>query len=155
MDNLTLQDLPILREMTGDHGGKWGQNTALWAIVAIILVVAFLWFFRKTGDDKADLAASVQKLYGRVDAIEPAVTAHGNAINDLNSVTSATTQAVGDFKSMTLRNLAALDDAVFEPRTHGEWHGRRSSCGCNDSRFIKKSVFTPSETSVEQIETCG
>lgn len=150
MDNLTLQDLPIIREMMGDKGGKWGQNTALWAIVAIVIVIAFLWFCRKAGDDKADLAASVQNVYARVNAIEPAVTAQGNAISELKSVTTATTQAVGDFKATALRNLAALDNAVFTSR-YGEHH----SCGCNDSRFIKKSVYTPSETSVEQIETCG
>ena len=154
--DMTFQDMAAIKEMMEDHkGGRWGQNTALWAIVAIILVIAFLWFCRKAGDDKADLAASVQNLYGRVNAIEPAVTAHGNAINDLNSVTSATTQAVGDFKSTTLRNLAALDDAVFAPRIGYDHAPARSSCGCTDSRFIKKSVFTPSETSVEQIETCG
>ena len=149
--DMTFQDMAAIREMMDDHrGSKWGQNTALWAIVAIILVIAFLWFCRKAGDDKADLAASVQNLYGRVNAIEPAVTAHGNAINDLNSVTSATTQAVGDFKRSALRNLEALDNAVFVSRCGG---GR--DCGCNDSRFIKKSVYTPSSTTVEQVETCG
>lgn len=134
----------------GDHGGKWGQNTALWAIVAIIVVIAFLWFCRKAGDDKADLAASVQGLYGRVNAIEPAVTAQGNSISELKSVTTATTQAVGDFKATAMRNLNALDEAVFTSRC-----GERRGCGCSDSRFVKTSVFTPSTTSIEQIETCG
>lgn len=149
---MTIQDAAALREMMGsDHGGKWGQNTALWAIVAIAIVIAFLWFCRKAGDDKADLAASVQNLYGRVNAIEPAVTAQGNSISELKSVTTATTQAVGDFKATALRNLNALDNAVFVSRCGGEHRG----CGCEDSRFIKKSVFTPSTVSVEQIETCG
>lgn len=148
---MDFKDMAAIKEMMDDHrGGRWGQNTALWAIVAIILVIAFLWFCRKAGDDKADLAASVQNVYARVNAIEPAVTAQGNAISELKSVTTATTQAVGDFKATALRNLAALDNAVFVSRC-GDHH----SCGCNDSRFIKKSVFTPSTTSVEQVETCG
>lgn len=148
---MDFKDMAAIKEMMDDHrGGRWGQNTALWAIVAIILVIAFLWFCRKAGDDKADLAASVQNVYARVNAIEPAVTAQGNAISELKSVTTATTQAVGDFKATALRNLAALDNAVFTSRC-GEHH----SCGCNDSRFVKKSVFTPSTTSVEQIEICG
>ncbi len=149
--DMDFKDMAAIKEMMDDHrGGRWGQNTALWAIVAIILVIAFLWFCRKAGDDKADLAASVQNVYARVNAIEPAVTAQGNAISELKSVTTATTQAVGDFKATALRNLAALDNAVFVSRC-GDHH----SCGCNDSRFIKKSVFTPSTTSVEQVETCG
>ena len=154
MDNLTVQDMAAIREMMGDHSGKWGQNTALYSIVVIIAIIAFLWFCRKAGDDKADLAASVQNLYGRVNALEPAVTRVAENVSDLNSVTSATTQAVGDFKKFTLRQLNDLDDAVFVPRTYGEYH-HRSGCGCNDSRFIKKSVYTPSETSVEQFESCG
>ena len=155
--DLNFQDMAAIREMMDDHrGGKWGQNTALWAIVAIVIVIAFLWFCRKAGDDKADLAAAVQNLYGRVNALEPAVTRVAENVSDLNSVTSATTQAVGDFKKFTLRQLNDLDDAVFVPRTYGEYYHHRSGCGCNDSsRFIKKSVYTPSETSVEQIETCG
>ena len=46
--------------------GWWGQNTALWAIVAIAIVIAFLWFCHKSGEDKANLAGSIQQLYGRV-----------------------------------------------------------------------------------------
>lgn len=149
--DMDFKDMAAIKEMMDDHrGGRWGQNTALWGIVAIILVIAFLWFCRKAGDDKADLAAAVQNVYARVNAIEPAVTAQGNSISELKSVTTATTQAVGDFKATALRNLTALDNAVFTSRC-GEHH----SCGCNDSRFVKKSVFTPSTTSVEQIETCG
>lgn len=144
--------MAAVRELMGDnHSGIWGQNTALWAIVALVLVIAFLWWCRKSGDDKADLAAAIQRLFGRVDAIEPAVTAQGNAITELKSVTSATTQAFGDFKRNALHQLNDLDDAVFVARCGDH----RSSCGCNDSRFVKRSVYTPSETSVEQVETCG
>lgn len=152
-NNFSVQDIAAIREMMDDggRGGKWGQNTALWAIVAIVIVIAFLWFCRKAGDDKADLAASVQGLYGRVNAIEPAVTAQGNAIVALNSVTAATTQAVGDFKAVASQQLAALDGAVFVPRCAVQTRG----CGCTDSRFVKTSVYTPSTTSVEQVETCG
>ena len=150
--DMNFQEMAAIREIFDDHkGGKWGQNTALWAIVAIVIVIAFLWFCRKAGDDKADLAASVQNLYGRVNAIEPAVTRIGENVASVNSVLSATTQAVGDFKTTANRQLAYLEGAVFEPRYGHNHH----SCGCNDSRFVKKSVFEPGTTTVEQIETCG
>ena len=150
--DMSFQEMAAVREMMGsDHtGGWWGQNTALWAIVAIIIVVALIWFCHRSGKDKADLAASIQGLYGKVNAIEPVVARNVENISALNSVTSATTQAVGDFKQTALRNLNALDEAVFVSRCGGQ----RSGCGCNDSRFVKTSVYTPSTTSVEQIETC-
>lgn len=149
---MTFQEMAAVREvMGGDHtGGWWGQNTALWAIVAIIIVVALIWFCHRSGKDKADLAASVQGLYGKVNAIEPVVARNVENISALNSVTSATTQAVGDFKQTALRNLNALDNAVFTTRC-----GERSGCNCGDSRFVKTSKFTPGEISIEQIETCG
>ena len=154
MDNFSIQDMAAIREVMGDHkGGIWGQNAALWALVALILVIALFWWMYRNGDDKANLAASVQKLYGRVDAIEPAVTAHGLAINDLNSVTSATTQAVGDFKRTAFRELNGLEEAVFVPR-FAAWPPHHRECG-GDSRFVKKSTFTPGEVSIEQIETCN
>ena len=150
--DMNYQELAAIKEVMEDNkGGKWGQNTALWAIVAIVIVIAFLWFCRKAGDDKADLAASVQGLYGRVNAIEPAVTRIGENLASVNGVLSATTQAIGDFKTTATRQLAALDGAVFVARCEVE----RSGCGCTDSRFIKKSVYAPSTTTVEQIETCG
>lgn len=149
---MSFQEMAAIREMMDDHrGSKWGQNTALWAIVAIIIVIAFLWWCHRSGENKADLAASIQNLYGRVNTLEPIVARNVENLTSINSVLSATTQAIGDFKTVTNRQLAALDGAVFTSRCGGE----RGGCGCNDSRFIKKSVYTPSETSVEQIETCG
>lgn len=130
-------------------GGKWSIATSLWVIVGIVLVIAFLWFVHKNGDAKADLAASVQKLVGRVDAIEPAVTAQGNNLYALNGVMSATTQAVGDFKKVTDAQLAALDGAVFVPRC-------QSGCSANGgTRFVKRDNYCLSDSSLQAIDTCG
>ena len=77
-----------------ETGGWWGQNTALWAIVAIIIVIAFLWFCHKQGEDKANLAGSIQQLYGRVNAIEPAVTANAQNVYRINNTLAQTVQGV-------------------------------------------------------------
>lgn len=146
---MNFQEMAAVREiMSDDHGGRWGQNTALWAIVAIIIVIAFLWWCHEGGKNKADLAASIQGLYGKVNAIEPIVAHHTENLESLNSVTSATTQAVGDFKSVTKRQLAQLEGAVFTSRCADD------GCGCNNSRFVKKSTFTPSTVEVTQEERC-
>ena len=103
-----------------------------------------------TGNDKADLAASIQKLYGRVDAIEPAVTAQGNNIYTLNSVMSATTQAVGDFKTLANEQLASLNGAVFTSRC-----GCGNGCGNGSPRFVKRDNYCLNDSSLQAIETCG
>lgn len=149
MDNLSVQDLMAYNELTRDHHeGKWSIATSLWVIVGVALVIYFLWTAHKQGDAKADLAASVQKLVGRVDAIEPAVTAQGNNLFNINSVLSATTQAFGDYKSVAEAQLAALNGAVFTSRCGG---------GCNNggTRFVKRDNYCLSDSSLQAIDTCG
>lgn len=151
MDNLSIQDLFAYRELSGDnskHDCKWSMSTSLWVIVGIIFVIALLWYVNRTGNDKADLSASIQKLYGRVDALEPAVTAQGNNIYALNSVMSATTQAVGDFKSVANEQLAALNGAVFTSRC-------ASACNNGSPRFVKRDNYCLNDSSLQAIETCG
>ena len=129
------------------EGGWWGQNTALWAIVAIIIVIAFLWFCHKSGEDKANLAGSIQQLYGRVNAIEPAVTANSQNVYRINNTLAQTVQGVQDIKD----DVAGLDAAVFTSRC-----GCGRSGGCNnDTRYVAKNSYNLATSTLEQIETCG
>ena len=150
MEGMTIQDVMALNEITRkDHNeGRWSMATSLWVIVGIIFIVALLWYVHRTGADKADLAASVQKLVGRVDAIEPAVTAQGNNLFNINSVLSATTQAFGDYKTVAEAQLASLNGAVFTSRCSG---------GCNNggTRFTKRDNYCLSDSSLQAVETCG
>lgn len=151
MESMTIQDARALAELMQEerHDEKWPIVTPLYLIVAIIFILALLWYVHRTGQDKADLAASIQGLYGRVNAIEPAVAANVEKISTLNGVTSATTQAIGDFKAMANAQLAALDDAVFAPR-YGS--------GCNNGgspRFTKRDNYCLTDSSLQAIETCG
>lgn len=150
--DMTLQDLLAYKEISGEgkHQGKWGMTTALWVIAAIIFLLAILWFVHKTGQDKADLAGSIQGLYGKVNALEPAVTSQGNSIYDINGVLSATVQGVGNLKTSVAEQLAALNGAVFVPRCGS------SRCGNNGgSRFVKTDNYSLCESNLQAIETCG
>ena len=150
MEGMTIQDVMALNEITRkDHNeGRWSMATSLWVIVGIIFIVALLWYVHRTGADKADLAASVQKLVGRVDAIEPAVTAQGNNLFNINSVLSATTQAFGDYKSVAEAQLASLNGAVFTSRCSG-------GCTNGGTRFTKRDNYCLSDSSLQAVETCG
>ena len=70
-----------------NESGKWGQNIALFAIIAVAIALFVVWLCNKSGQDKADLAASVQKLYGQVECLSnqsnkyaDRVDAIGNAV---------------------------------------------------------------------------
>lgn len=151
MESMSIQDARALAELMQEerHDEKWPIVTPLYLIVAIIFILALLWYVHRTGQDKADLAAAVQNLYGRVNAIEPAVTASVEKISTLNGVLSATTQAIGDFKTVANAQLAALDGAVFAPRYQS---------GCNNGgspRFTKRDNYCLTDSSLQAIETCG
>lgn len=132
--------------MEGTDGGRWGQNTALWAIVAIIVVIAFLWFCHKSGEDKANLAGSIQQLYGRVNTLEPVVANNAATLNRVGNTLSAAVQGVADIKA----DVDALDGAVFAPVC-----GRRGGCGCGEEKFRKESTYTLASTSLTEIDTCN
>ena len=148
MDNMTMSDFAAYHELTKQKQSRWCEKTAIWSIVVVLIVLAFMWFVHRQGKDKADLAASIQGLYGKVNALEPAVTAQGQQLYAINGVLSATTQAVGDFKTDAMRQLAALDGAVFTPKCG-------SNCGNNGTRFVKRDNYCLSDSSLQAIDTCG
>lgn len=153
MAEMTLQDLAAMQELTKEkHSGKWSENTALWSIVIVLIVLALMWYVNRVGSDKADLAAAVQSTVSRVNSLEVATTAQGNDIRSLNGVLSATTQAVGDFKASASDMLAALNGAVFTPRC-----SRGGSCGGGNgqARFVKTATYCLNDSQLQEIDTCG
>ena len=154
MADMTVQDLAALQELTKDkHPGKWSENTALWSIVIILIILALMWYINRIGADKADLAAAVQSTVSRVNSLETATTAQGNDIKDLNKVVSATTQAQGDFQFTAQEMLANLNRATFAPR----W-GHGGSCrgnGEGTARFVKRANYCLEDQSLQEIDTCG
>lgn len=154
MAEMTLQDLAAMQELTKEkHPGKWSENTALWSIVIVLIILALMWYVNRVGSDKADLAAAVQSTVSRVKSLETAASAQGNDIKELNSVLSSTTQAVGDFKSTASDMLANLNHTVYGPR---HYHGN-GGCDCNGGspRFVKKATYCLNDSQLQEIDTCG
>lgn len=157
MADMTVQDLAALQELTKDkHPGKWSENTALWSIVIILIILALMWYINRIGADKADLAASVQSTVSRVNALETATTAQGNDIKDLNKVVSATTQAQGDFQFSASEQIARLERASFRPAW--DYGCNRNGCNGNNNgtaRFVKRANYCLEDQSLQEIDTCG
>ena len=156
MAEMTVQDLAALQELTKDkHSGKWSENTALWAIVVVLIILALMWYINRVGADKADLAASIQSATSRISAVEVATNAQGNDIKDLNKVVSATTQAQGDFKFTAKEMLANLNRAAFRPAWEHGGCGRNSCNGNGSARFVKRANYCLEDQSLQEIDTCG
>ena len=136
-----------MEETKGTWGG--GIMTALWVIVGIVAIAILVWVWNKNCTEKAEIAAGVQKLVGRVDALEPAVTAQGKNLYDLNGVTAATVQGVKDMKQCFGEDIYQLNEEVFfNPR-------RRSGCGgCGNREFKQTSTYNLASTNVTVDESC-
>lgn len=150
MAEMTVQDLAALQELTKDkHSGKWSENTALWAIVVVLIILALMWYINRVGADKADLAASIQSATSRISAVEVATNAQGNDIKDLNKVVSSTTQAQADFQYTAGEQIAMLNRATFVPR------GGRGCNGEGSARFVKRANYSLEDQCLQEIDTCG
>jgi hypothetical protein len=142
--DMTIQDVMALQKMGIDESG-WHQP--IWWIFAILVAIFLLWWCNKQGDGKADLAAAISNINGRLNTLEPVVK--NNAEQNFNTARtlSGIVQGVEDIRDYTYSQIAALDGAVFKSRCSS-----RCSTG---ARFLKKSSYTPSTTTVEEIDTCG
>ena len=156
MADMTVQDLAALQDLTKDkHSGKWSENTALWAIVIVLIILALMWYINRVGADKADLAASIQSATSRISAVEVATKAQGDDIKDLNKVVSSTTQAQADFQYTAGEQIAMLNRAAYRPAWEHGGCGRNSCNGNGSARFVKRANYCLEDQSLQEIDTCG
>ena len=115
MGEFNLQDYAAMRELEQMNTKGWGSTTAMWVIAAVIVIAFFVYLWQQGCNEKVLFATGLAKLDGRVDAIEPAVTAQGNNLYKLNGVTAATVQAAA---------AAAVGTASSDRLPLTNWHRR-------------------------------
>lgn len=154
--DMTIQDILALRGINDETNG-WHQP--IWWIFAVLVVIFLLWWCNKQGDGKADLAAKISEMDGRLNTLEPVVK--NNAEQNFNTARtlSGIVQGVQDIKDYTYDQLNQLDHAVFKSRYahgygygYGYEHGR--GCGGSGAKFIQRSTYTPGTTTVEVVDEC-
>lgn len=154
MGGLSVQDYAAMRDIEYHKNKDHSIYTVGLLIVAAIVIAFFVWLFGKNSNEKVQFATAVSKLDGRLDALEPAVTAHGNNLYKLNSVMSATDQGVKDLKQNFGDQLYELNDEVFYSRRHR--HGREGGCGSSGGRvFNQRSTYNLASQEVTVDERCA
>ena len=137
-------------KMTEKDGKGWGLTAAVYLVVGIIAIALLAYLGYKGCDEKAQLTAGVASLAGRVNAIEPALTAQGNNLYQINGVLASTVQGVKDIKQCFGEDIYQLNEEVFYNRRRG------SSCGggCGNREFRQSSTYNLASTQVTVDETC-
>lgn len=137
--------------MENNEGKGWGgMPIALWVIAAVVLLALIVYVWNKNCTEKAEIAAGVQKLVGRVDALEPAVTSQGNNIYTLNGVVASTVQGVKDMKQCFGDDIYQLNEEIF----YGARRARGGCGGCGNREFKQTSTYNLASTNVTVDETC-
>ena len=130
------------------NDSNWGGNIALYIIAAVIIIAILAYMWHKNANEKAQFSTGIAELVGRVNALEPAVTAQGNNLFALNGALASTVQGVKDMKECFGYDIAGLNEAVFAPRT-------RTACGsCGNREFKQSSTYNLASTQVIVDETC-
>jgi len=130
------------------NDGKWGTNTALYGILIVLGLIIIFWWCYQSGKDKANLAASIQELYGRMNCVEPVVKNNAQQLYDINGDLKGIVQGVQDFKDRSYENLAVLNRSVFTTTFN-------RNRGCNSTGYRKQEKFESCGTELIQVETCG
>lgn len=151
MADMNLQDYAAMRDLECKNTKGWGSTTALWVIAAVIVVAFFVYTWQKGCNEKVQFATGLAKLDGRVDALEPAVTAQGNNLYKLNGVTAATVQGTKDMRDCFGEQIYNLNESVFYTRKN-----RGGGCGgCGSREFKQTSTYNLASQAVTVDETCS
>ena len=152
MADMTMQDFVALQKLSRSNEDGYGWHTAIWWIFAVLVAIFLLWWCNKQGDGKADLAAEISGINGKLNTLEPVVK--NNAEQNFKTATALAgiVQGVEDIKDYTYGQISALDHAVFKSRFNSY------GCGCGNGRggqrFIQKSTYGTPTITAEVVEEC-
>lgn len=156
MADMTLSDYAAMREIECKHKDGWGLTTAVWVLVAAVLIFAIVYNWTKNCNEKAQFATSLARLDGRVDCLEPDVRWAGQQLYAANGAIAATVQGVGDMKANFSNQLFQLNREVFYDDGIGCGGNsyRRSGCGCGNREFAQTQNYTLASQGVTVTERC-
>ena len=137
---MSLRLKSVYMNENGTDRGWWGQNLALFIIAAVAIVLFVVWLSNKSGQDKADLAASIQRLYGKVDCIEPQVIKYIDRVDAIGVALAKTAQSQADFQEYIERYMP-----VGRCGSHG---------GCGTDKFTKETTYTAGTTTLVEKDVC-
>ena len=146
---MELQDYVAMQELQCNHKKGWSAATALWVLVAAIIVFAIVYNWTKNTNEKVAFATSIANINGRLSSVEPAVVSQGKNLYALNSVVSASVQGVKDIDDQ----IYQLNREVFYEGIHGRSRGG-CGCGCGNREFRQSSTYNLASQSVTVDETC-
>ncbi|MEG0560709.1 MAG: hypothetical protein RR513_09380 [Muribaculaceae bacterium] len=149
---MSFQDFAAMRELEHDGKSGWGATTAIWVLVAAVIIFAIVYNWTKNCDEKVLFSTGLANLTGRMDCVQPKVSDLSAQNYGTAQVLAGTVSALNQSDKYINYNLNELNER-FLFRNHGHEDG---NCGCRggNRRFDQRSTYEPKSTEVIVSETC-
>lgn len=155
MSNMSIQDFAALREMEHDKTAGWGGTTALWVLVAAVIIFAIVYNWTKNCNEKVLFSTGLANLQGRIDCMTPKVETLGAQNYQTAQVLAGTVSTLNVSDKYINQNLNEINERFLYNRGCGEHRGCGEGRGCGGNRrFDQRSTYIPSTTEVIVSETC-
>ena len=159
-NKMELQEYAAMRELEQNGNKHWGATTAIWVLVAAVIIVAIVYNWTRNCNEKVQFSTALANLNGRVSCMEPSVRWAGEQLYTANGTIQSLDRGVRDMGQNFGEQLFQLNDEVFyNPNQCGCGRGRnRSGCGgcgsCGGREFRQTSTYNLASTNVTVDETC-
>ena len=118
MAEMAISDYASIKELENEHRDGWGSTTALWVIVAALILFAIVYNWTRNCNEKVQFAVGMARMEGRLNCIEPDVRWAGQQLYAANGAISATVQGVGDMKQNFGNQLFQLNREFAQTQTY-------------------------------------
>lgn len=147
---MELHEYAAMRELENSKTEGWGATTALWVIVAVILIFAIVYNWTRNCNEKVEFANGLATLKGQIQCMAPVLESTANRMYDANgAITGLVTGVKAEFKS--------LNKDVNRLWAEMEENERGGCCGGNGGghrRFAQTSNYALKDTQVSVTESC-
>jgi hypothetical protein len=153
---MDLGEYAAMREVENQRSEHWGTNTALWVIVAVIIILAIVFNWTRNCNEKVNFATSLAQLEGRISCMEPNVRWAGEQLYAANGLVNGVIQGVKDMNQNYGQQLFQLNEEVFyTPAQRGtNGGGCCGGNGGNNRTFAQTQNYTLASQGVTVTETC-
>lgn len=154
--SMTISDYVMLKEAERDQSSGWSSSTALWVIVAVIILFAIVYNWTKNCNEKVQFATSLANLNGRVSCLEPDVRWLGTQMYGVAQTAAGIVTGVRDIKD----DVSALNKTVYtcpiDDLTARFIVPSQAGCGCSRGgrEFKETNTYTLASNAVTVTDTC-
>lgn len=158
---MELQDAAALQELSHRNGERWGTNTALWVIAAVVVIAFVANIWSRNCSEKVAFATGLANLDGRINCITPQVSKLNEQMYGAAQTFAGLVVGLDETRRDYGNQLGQLNNTVFyNPINsgYGSCGNFRSAgcCGTPSRVFAQSTQYQQTGTpQVTVTETCA